>query len=105
LPLAHKDIFVTRGWRSTAGSRMLADYVSPYNATVVERYLYRWNPVFGSMSPQWNNHSRVNSSNLSSQKWLTRVDFCRCRISIIRGAVFDHIGNEHTTAFEPSTKQ
>ena len=37
LPLAHKDIFVTRGWRSTAGSRMLADYVSPYDATVVER--------------------------------------------------------------------
>jgi aspartyl-tRNA(Asn)/glutamyl-tRNA(Gln) amidotransferase subunit A len=37
LPLAHKDIFVTRGWRSTAGSRMLADYISPYDATVVER--------------------------------------------------------------------
>ncbi len=37
LPLAHKDIFVTRGWRSTAGSRMLADYISPFDATVVER--------------------------------------------------------------------
>jgi aspartyl-tRNA(Asn)/glutamyl-tRNA(Gln) amidotransferase subunit A len=37
LPLAHKDIFVTRDWRSTAGSRMLADYVSPYDAAVVER--------------------------------------------------------------------
>ena len=37
IPIAHKDIFVTRGWRSTAGSRMLADYVSPYDATVVER--------------------------------------------------------------------
>ena len=37
VPLAHKDIFVTRGWRSTAGSRMLADYVSPFDATVVER--------------------------------------------------------------------
>ena len=37
IPVAHKDIFVTRGWRSTAGSRMLADYVSPYDATVVER--------------------------------------------------------------------
>ncbi len=35
VPLAHKDIFVTRGWRSTAGSNMLADYVSPYDATVV----------------------------------------------------------------------
>ena len=37
IPLAHKDIFATRGWRSTAGSRMLADYVSPYDATVVVR--------------------------------------------------------------------
>ncbi len=37
IPVAHKDIFVTRGWRSTAGSRMLADYVSPYDATVVAR--------------------------------------------------------------------
>src|SRR5260370_30872733 len=37
LPIAHKDVFVTRGWRSTAGSRMLADYVSPFDATVVAR--------------------------------------------------------------------
>jgi aspartyl-tRNA(Asn)/glutamyl-tRNA(Gln) amidotransferase subunit A len=37
MPVAHKDIFVTRQWRSTAGSRMLADYVSPFDATVVER--------------------------------------------------------------------
>ncbi|MEW6344470.1 MAG: Asp-tRNA(Asn)/Glu-tRNA(Gln) amidotransferase subunit GatA [Pseudomonadota bacterium] len=37
LPIAHKDVFVTRGWRSTAGSKMLANYVSPFDATVVER--------------------------------------------------------------------
>ncbi len=37
MPVAHKDIFVTRDWRSTAGSRMLADYVSPFDAAVVER--------------------------------------------------------------------
>ena len=37
VPLAHKDIFVTRGWRSTAGSKMLEHYVSPFDATVVER--------------------------------------------------------------------
>ncbi|WP_322105475.1 Asp-tRNA(Asn)/Glu-tRNA(Gln) amidotransferase subunit GatA [Paraburkholderia sp. J41] len=37
LPLAHKDVFVTRNWRSTAGSHMLANYVSPFDATVVER--------------------------------------------------------------------
>lgn len=37
LPVAHKDVFVTRGWKTSAGSRMLADYVSPFDATVVER--------------------------------------------------------------------
>jgi len=37
VPIAHKDIFVTRNWRSTAGSKMLADYVSPFDATVVEK--------------------------------------------------------------------
>lgn len=37
IPIAHKDIFVTRGWRSTAGSKMLANYISPFDATVVEK--------------------------------------------------------------------
>jgi len=37
LPIAHKDVFVTRGWRSTAGSKMLANYASPFDATVVDR--------------------------------------------------------------------
>ncbi|MBC3873042.1 Asp-tRNA(Asn)/Glu-tRNA(Gln) amidotransferase subunit GatA [Undibacterium flavidum] len=38
IPIAHKDIFVTRDWRSTAGSRMLENYVSPFDATVVELF-------------------------------------------------------------------
>ena len=37
VPIAHKDIFVTRGQPSTAGSRMLAGYRSPFDATVVAR--------------------------------------------------------------------
>ena len=37
IPIAHKDIFVTRGWKSTAGSKMLADYVSPFDAAAVEK--------------------------------------------------------------------
>ncbi len=37
IPLAHKDIFVTRDLRSTAGSHMLEHYRSPFDATVVER--------------------------------------------------------------------
>ncbi|MFI4906310.1 MAG: amidase, partial [Steroidobacterales bacterium] len=37
VPIAHKDIFCTRGEKTTCGSRMLANFVSPYDATVVER--------------------------------------------------------------------
>ena len=38
VPIAHKDIFVTRGWRATAGSKMLENYTSPFDATVVEHF-------------------------------------------------------------------
>ncbi|MGE5337897.1 MAG: Asp-tRNA(Asn)/Glu-tRNA(Gln) amidotransferase subunit GatA [Gemmatimonadota bacterium] len=36
VPLAHKDIFVTRDWATTAGSRILRGYMSPFDATVVD---------------------------------------------------------------------
>ncbi|MCH2241989.1 MAG: Asp-tRNA(Asn)/Glu-tRNA(Gln) amidotransferase subunit GatA [Aquabacterium sp.] len=37
VPIAHKDIFVTRDWPTTAASRMLQGYRSPFDATVVTR--------------------------------------------------------------------
>ncbi|WP_019023751.1 MULTISPECIES: Asp-tRNA(Asn)/Glu-tRNA(Gln) amidotransferase subunit GatA [unclassified Thioalkalivibrio] len=37
VPVAQKDIFCTEGVRTSCGSRMLDPFVSPYNATVVER--------------------------------------------------------------------
>lgn len=37
VPLAHKDIFVTRDFPTTAGSKMLERYQSPFDATVVQR--------------------------------------------------------------------
>ncbi len=37
LPIIHKDIFCTRGVKTSCGSKMLDNFVSPYDATVVER--------------------------------------------------------------------
>ncbi|MCD2512592.1 Asp-tRNA(Asn)/Glu-tRNA(Gln) amidotransferase subunit GatA [Comamonas endophytica] len=37
VPIAHKDLFVTRDFPTTAGSKMLAGYRSPFDATVVTR--------------------------------------------------------------------
>jgi aspartyl-tRNA(Asn)/glutamyl-tRNA(Gln) amidotransferase subunit A len=37
VPVVHKDLFCTRGVRTTCGSRMLENFVSPYDATAVQR--------------------------------------------------------------------
>ena len=37
VPIAHKDIFVTRDFATTAGSKILKDYRSPFDATVVSK--------------------------------------------------------------------
>jgi len=39
VPIAHKDIFCTAGVRTSCGSRMLDNFIAPYNATVVEKLL------------------------------------------------------------------
>ena len=38
IPIAHKDIFCTRDLLTTCGSRMLANFVSPYDAHVIEQF-------------------------------------------------------------------
>ena len=37
IPIAHKDIFCVRGGRTTCGSRILENFVAPYNATVTQK--------------------------------------------------------------------
>jgi len=38
IPIAQKDIFCTNGWPTTCGSKMLAKFVAPYDAHVVEKF-------------------------------------------------------------------
>ncbi|WP_347332751.1 Asp-tRNA(Asn)/Glu-tRNA(Gln) amidotransferase subunit GatA [Marinimicrobium locisalis] len=38
VPIAHKDIFCTLGVRTSCGSKMLDNFIAPYNATIVENY-------------------------------------------------------------------
>jgi len=38
VPIAHKDIFCTKGVKTSCGSKMLDNFISPYDATVVEKY-------------------------------------------------------------------
>ena len=44
IPLAHKDIFVTKDFVTTAGSRMLKDYSSPFDSTIVSK-LESWGVI------------------------------------------------------------
>ncbi len=50
VPVAHKDIFVTKDFPSTAGSRMLAGYRSPFDATVVSRLAQAGTVTLGKLS-------------------------------------------------------
>ncbi|MGI4779472.1 MAG: Asp-tRNA(Asn)/Glu-tRNA(Gln) amidotransferase subunit GatA [Janthinobacterium lividum] len=50
VPIAHKDIFVTADFPTTAGSRMLAGYRSPFDATVVRKLAGAGTVTLGKLS-------------------------------------------------------
>ena len=47
VPVAHKDIFCTDGWLTTCGSKMLANFVAPYDAHVIQRFQAAGMPSLG----------------------------------------------------------
>jgi len=47
IPVAHKDIFCTDGWLTTCGSKMLSNFVAPYDATVIQRFKAAGMPSLG----------------------------------------------------------
>jgi aspartyl-tRNA(Asn)/glutamyl-tRNA(Gln) amidotransferase subunit A len=47
VPIAHKDIFCAEGWLTTCGSKMLSNFVSPYDAHVVEQFKAAGMPCLG----------------------------------------------------------
>ena len=50
VPIAYKDIFCTRGTRTTMGSKILDNFVPPYSATVVERCEAAGMPMLGKLN-------------------------------------------------------
>jgi aspartyl-tRNA(Asn)/glutamyl-tRNA(Gln) amidotransferase subunit A len=47
VPIAHKDIFCAEGWLTTCGSKMLSNFVSPYDAHVIEQCKAAGMPCLG----------------------------------------------------------
>ncbi|MFY9326676.1 MAG: Asp-tRNA(Asn)/Glu-tRNA(Gln) amidotransferase subunit GatA [Georgfuchsia sp.] len=50
VPLAHKDIFCTEGWLTSCGSKILANFISPYDATVVEKFKQSGTVTLGKLN-------------------------------------------------------
>jgi len=38
IPIAQKDIFCADGWKTTCGSKMLDNFISPYDSTVIQKF-------------------------------------------------------------------
>ena len=71
VPIGHKDLFCTAGVRTSCGSRMLANFVSPYDATVVARLKAAGAVMLGKLNMdefageghRWFGRSRITARN------------------------------------------
>ena len=82
LPIIHKDIFCTRGVKTSCGSKMLDNFISPYDATVVEKLAAAGAVVLGKSNMD---EFAMGSSNETSPPCTARTasrrgeDCCRPR--------------------------
>ena len=77
VPIAHKDIFVTRDFPTTAGSRMLEGYRSPFDATVVRRLADDGVVTLGKLNCD---EFAMGSSNENSAFHPAQNPWDRCRV-------------------------
>ena len=63
LPIAHKDLFCTQGVRTSSASKMLDNFVSPYDATIVSRLKNAGSVMLGKLNMD---EFAMGSSNESS---------------------------------------
>jgi aspartyl-tRNA(Asn)/glutamyl-tRNA(Gln) amidotransferase subunit A len=77
IPIVHKDIFCTDGILTTCGSRMLSNFVAPYDATVVERWREAGTVLLGKTNMD---EFAMGSSNETSHYGLVRNPWDRSRV-------------------------
>ncbi|MGH8585750.1 MAG: amidase family protein, partial [Gammaproteobacteria bacterium] len=78
IPMAHKDIFCTEGVKTSCGSKMLDSFISPYDATVVERLQAAGMVMLGKTNMD---EFAMGSSNETSFYGLVRNPWDRARVS------------------------
>jgi aspartyl-tRNA(Asn)/glutamyl-tRNA(Gln) amidotransferase subunit A len=69
IPIAHKDLFLTKGIKTTAGSKVLKNYIPQYDATVVKKLKNAGAVTLGKLNcDAWAHGSSGENSDFSSVK-------------------------------------